>query len=338
MGESLSIECERQAEVERSAPTIYLLFGDDDLAIAEFVSRLRDKLGDSSSIALNTQVFEGPSLDLVNLAQSVQAVPFLARRRLVVVHHAGACLAGGGQKQERFLAALEAVPATTALVLVETSDSKAAASFQAWADAHPGTAYVRTFSSPKGEAFVRWIVERCKVQGGQIEHPAARLLAELIADDPLLGDQELAKLLDFTGRARPIREEDVRQLTPYHGQSDVFAMVDALGAGDGRRALALLHRLLEDESPRYAFSMITRQFRLLLQAREALDDGREPATVLSIHPYVASKLTGQARQFTLAQLESMYHALLETDLAIKTSLSEETVALDSLVAGLSSRD
>jgi DNA polymerase III delta subunit len=113
-------------------------------------------------------------------------------------------------------------------------------------------------------------------------------------------------------------------------------MVDALGAGDGPRALALLHRLLEDESPRYAFSMITRQFRLLLQAREAMDDGRDPSTVLSLHPYVASKLTTQARQFTLPQLEVMYHFLLQTDLSIKSSFSEETVALDTLVADLSS--
>jgi DNA polymerase-3 subunit delta len=315
---------------------VYLLFGDDELAIGEFVARLREKLGDASSISLNSQVFEGQSLDLSELAQAVQAVPFLARRRLAVVRHAGACLAGPAYKQRLFFEALEAVPPTTALVLVETSDSKAAASLQSWADAHPHTAYVRTFSSPKGEAFVRWLIERCKALRGQIEPQAANLLAELLADDPLLGDQELAKLLDFVGRSRPIREDDVRQLTPYHGQSNVFAMVDALGAGDGPRALALLHRLLEDESPRYAFSMITRQFRLLLQAREAMDDGRDPSTVLSLHPYVASKLTTQARQFTLPQLEVMYHFLLQTDLSIKSSFSEETVALDTLVADLSS--
>ena len=321
--------------MERTAPTIYLLFGDDELAIGEFVSRLREKLGDASSIALNTQVFEGPSLDPAGLAQACQAIPFLARRRLVVVHRAGACLAGGGPRQERFLGILESVPASTALVLVETSDSKAASALQSWADAHPGVTFVRTFSSPKGEAFVRWLVDRSKSLGGQIEPQAAHLLAEFIADDPLVGDQELTKLLDYVARSRPIREEDVQRLTPNHAQSDVFAMVDALGAGDGRRALALLHRLLEDEPPRYAFSMITRQFRLLLQAREALDGGRDPATALSLHPYVASKLASQARQFTLPQLETMYHRLLETDLAIKTGLSEEGVALDSLVAALS---
>jgi DNA polymerase-3 subunit delta len=322
--------------MERTAPTVYLLFGDDELAIGEFISRLREKLGDASSIALNTQTFEGPSLDLAALAEATQAVPFLARRRLVVVHRAGACLSGGVQRQDRFMEILAMVPASTALVLVETSDSKAASALQTWADAHSAAAYVRTFSSPKGEAFVRWLVDRAKGLGGQIEPQAARLLAELVADDPLTGDHELAKLLDYVGRSRPVLEDDVRRLTPYHGQSDVFAMVDALGAGDGRRALALLHRLLEDESPRYAFSMITRQFRLLLQAREALDGGRDPATTLSLHPYVASKLASQARQFTLSQLEAMYHRLLETDLAVKTGLSEESVALDSLVTSLSS--
>jgi len=323
--------------MERPAPTVYLLFGDDELAIGEFVSRLRDRLGDATSIALNTQTFQGSSVDDASLAQACQAIPFLARRRLVVVHHAGACLAGGAQRRERFLEILDSIPSTTALVLIETSDSKAASALQSWADSHPASAYVRTFASPKGEAFVRWLADRCRALGGQIEPPAAALLAELVSDDPLIGDQELRKLLDFVGRSRSIREEDVQRLTPYHGQSDVFAMVDALGAGDGHRAQALLHRLLEDESPRYAFSMITRQFRLLLQAREAIDSGKDPATVLSLHPYVASKLITQSRNFTQTQLETMYHRLLETDLAIKTSLSEESVALDSLVASLSTR-
>ena len=85
--------------------------------------------------------------------------------------------------------------------------------------------------------------------------------------------------------------------------------------------------------------MITRQFLLLLQAQSFSISAKDPATALSSsHPYRRLQARrGQARQSEQAQLETMYHHLLETDLAIKTSLSEETVALDSLVTELSTQ-
>ena len=71
--------------MDRQAPTVYLLFGDDELAIGEFVARLREKLGDASAVPLNTQSFDGTTVDTADLRQACQALPFLARRRLVVV-------------------------------------------------------------------------------------------------------------------------------------------------------------------------------------------------------------------------------------------------------------
>ena len=40
-----------------SKPTVYLLYGDDELAMADFVARLREKLGDPSTADLNTVRF-----------------------------------------------------------------------------------------------------------------------------------------------------------------------------------------------------------------------------------------------------------------------------------------
>jgi DNA polymerase III delta subunit len=74
--------------------------------------------------------------------------------------------------------------------------------------------------------------------------------------------------------------------------------------------------------------MTIRQFRLILQAREAKEDGLSPQEALGTSAFVANKAANQARNFSLGDLEKIYHHLLEIDVASKTG------GMDTLVASL----
>jgi DNA polymerase III subunit delta len=116
-------------------------------------------------------------------------------------------------------------------------------------------------------------------------------------------------------------------------------MVDALGKRDGATASRLLHRLLEQDEPLKLFALIIRQFRLLILAREHLNNGGtagQLAQAIGVPPFVAEKIAGQVRAFSLEQLEQIYHFLLDTDLGIKTGKVDDILALDLLIAGISS--
>jgi DNA polymerase-3 subunit delta len=131
----------------------------------------------------------------------------------------------------------------------------------------------------------------------------------------------------------------VALLTTYVSEASVFEMVDAIGRRDGATAARLLHRLLEHDDPLQLFGMMIRQFRLLIQAREFLNEGGSPKEIgkaIGVHPFVGEKLAEQTKSFSLEQLETIYHHLLETDLGIKTGKVESELALDLLIAGVSS--
>jgi DNA polymerase-3 subunit delta len=101
--------------------------------------------------------------------------------------------------------------------------------------------------------------------------------------------------------------------------------------------MGLLQRLMSEQDFPSLFGMIVRQFRLLLLAKEVIEGGgrkEEVTRVLGIHPYVAEKLTSQARHFSLPALEAVYRRLLEIDEMIKTGRMEGDVALDAFVAEL----
>jgi DNA polymerase-3 subunit delta len=315
------------------APTVYLLHGDDDLAAAEFVRHLRERLGDAATADLNFQRFEAGTVDLAMLEQACTSIPFLAPRRVVVLQRPSR-MAGDGERKGRFLQLLDSLPSTTALVLVEPGDVTKGSPLFAWAESHPDAAYIRRFEAPHGEAFIRWEQNRCQALGGKIEAAAAQLLAEGSGEDPRLVEQELAKLLDYVNRSRAITAQDVETLTALHGQSSVFAMVDAIGQRDIRQALLRLRRLLEDEDPRYAFAMIIRQMRLLIRAREAMETGGNPRQAVGAPPFVADKIAAQARNFSLPALERIYHELLELDLATKSGQADLGIGLDLLIGSL----
>jgi DNA polymerase-3 subunit delta len=325
-----------------SAPTVYLIHGDDEFSIREYLARFEEKLDSASAVQMDVVRFSSGNFDLSALSEATTTLPFFSPRRLVIMSDV-LKIATGPNQLDPLLDLLEHIPPTTALVLVAHApldqDSRGRHRIHPllqWAQEHPRTAFVRKFAAPHGRDFVRWIQSRCGQLGGSIDQPAAYLLMELTAEDALIADQELHKLLDYVDRQRAIRELDITILTPLSGQSDVFAMVDALGSRQGAQALIHLHRLLESEPVLYAFAMILRQFRLLLQAREALQQGRDPRQAMKAHPFVIRKAAKQARQFPLTQLEEIYHQLLNMDVRSKTGRDDLEVALDRLIASLAS--
>jgi DNA polymerase-3 subunit delta len=178
-----------------------------------------------------------------------------------------------------------------------------------------------------------------KKAGGQISPEAASLLSTLVDGDPRLAYQEIQKLLAYVNYSRTVEADDVQMLTADVGQGDIFVLVDALGNRDGRKALGMLHRLLEYQDYYSIFGMVVRQFRQLILAREILDEGGGKDELvrglkLFSTPWLADRLIAQARRFMAHDLASIYRRLLEVDEAVKSSQMTGDLALETLVASL----
>ncbi len=330
-------------------PRFYLLHGLDEFASAEFVAELQTQMGDPTTASLNTTVFDGRTVTLNDVQAACGAMPFLAAQRLIIVEGWLTRLlargedgeddsgrgAGAKEAQAELAAYLPEQPDTAWLVLVEKRELpeknvvlKAAAG-QPWA-------LTRKFDLPQGEALVKWILARAKAEGGTFSRPAAQALAEA-EDNPRALGQEIVKLLTYVAFTRPVEVADVAALTSASSEARIFDFVDHLGQRQGALAQRELHQLLEKEEPLYVLSMIVRQFRLLLQARELVEarrTEREVAQALGLHPYPAGKLYAQAQHLALPALEHIYRRLLECDIDMKTGRAEPSVALDTLVAEL----
>ena len=325
-------------------PIVYVFHGDDELAISESIAELKSRLGDPSTVELNLTTLDGRSFSIEQFETAGKSMPFLAERRLTVLNHPLAYMQIESNRK-KMLTFLEDLPEESAVVLAEYSpllsprDKRQGKThwLEEWGNAMGVKVYIREFSIARGTQLTGWILNRAKQAGGEFDPKAAVLLASLAGEDVRLADQEITKLLTYVNFERPVVEADVMELTTVLPEGDIFEFVDALGNRDRKKAVRVFHRLLADQDQLRIFNMVVRQFRLLLLSREILDQygGETEITKrLKIHPYVSRKIVSQTRHFSQAQLDRIYHRLLDIDSALKTGKMTVDLSVDLLIADI----
>lgn len=329
--------------MSQAVPVVYLLHGDDEFAISQFVKEMESKLGDPSIAEMNITRLDGKTLHPDEIITTAGAMPFLARRRLVILQQPLINITSEGE-QRKFTRILEQIPETTGLIVVENiSDrgrNKKIQWFLDWAKKDPDRTLVKEFNLPKGNQMIGWIQNKVRTLGGAFTPQGAAALASLVGNDTRLATQEIEKLLAYVNYKRAVDADDVDMNTADYAQADIFALVDSVSLQQPRQAMTLLLKLLDQQEPIMTFVMIQRQFRLLLQAREIIDQGgnaREIMKQLKIHPFVSEKLNNQARRFDIQQLEAVYRRLLDLDEGIKTGQLDADLALQTFVAAFTSQ-
>jgi DNA polymerase III subunit delta len=338
----------------KEKPVVYIFHGDDPYAIRHHVDDLYRRAGDPVLADLNTTRLDGRQANDEELFSAANSLPFLAERRIIILEHPFARIQSDATRK-RFLALLNGLPESTALLLIVDdefmrkprggSDWKSLPMsdthwMRKWIKGAGKRVHYQLCQLPKVYDMPEWVRKEAQRQGGKFTVEAAKALVSHVANDTQMASLEIEKLLVFVDFKRPIEIEDVEDLTAQGGQADVFAMVDALAAGDARLALTQLHRLLETQDPPSLFGMVVRQFRLLIQARELLDEGRGGQISSEVHvpEFLADKLAAQARRYQIPRLEDLYHQLLLLDEAMKTSQVPPELALDTFVVSLARKE
>lgn len=319
-------------------PNIFILYGNDEFAITRRLKDFESDFTDPTTAGMNTAHLEARSMSEDEFNNAINAMPFLAPKRLVVLSNPSAKYNNVGSRK-KFEEYIGKAPDSVKLVIHELIEPKEAEKHWLikWAAKNESLVKTQAFMLPKQRDMAGWIVNEAKKQDGKIEPAAAAKLAEMVGVDTRQAGMEISKLLAYVNWARPVQGSDVEAVCIVTSQQSVFDFVDALSQGNGKTAQKLLHRLLENEEAFPLWGMVVRQFRLILQAREILD-GRgnkdDVARALGVHPFVAEKTAGQAGRFTIESLENIYRKLLGIDERVKTSQITLELALDTLIVEL----
>ena len=190
------------------------------------------------------------------------------------------------------------------------------------------TGEVHTFEQPTGKALVKWLVGHANKRGLELPDDVAEDMTARCSGDKMRLVQETEKLALYVGEGTATNE-DVAALCPPDVQSNIFAFVDSLAAGDRDRALRLLEELIATGEPplRLTF-MIRRQFQLVARASALLERGtpqREIASALKVPPFVARKLDEQGRKLGDEDIERALALIQDLESGLKggSNLSDD---------------
>ncbi len=249
-------------------------------------------------------------------------------------------------QQAAILAYAGEIPETTELVLVEEETVTSAPVLRRLTELQRARkAKIVVCIPPRKNDLPNWIRERARLRDVSLEPAAVADLVEFVGDDLRQVDQELIKLGDFVagrsshGQPPVVTRADVRRLVPATRAANVFDLVEALGSGNLPVAGRLLQHSLDvdGEQPLRLLALISRQYRLLIMAKEMQAHGTPAAQMareLGVPDWTVPKLLAQAGHHSFQWLDQAMERILAADEAIKTGKLTDREAMDVLLAEL----
>jgi DNA polymerase-3 subunit delta len=189
----------------------------------------------------------------------------------------------------------------------------------------------------KGPALRRFASDEAERRGHALSSRAADALVEAIGDDLAAIDDAAERLSLYVGAGQKIDVDAVEACVTRIATDSIWALVDAVGMRDTKKALHATGSLLGDrEPPLRILAMVARQLRIVARMREALSSGKQDkdaALAAGAPPFKARELKESARRFTARDLAAAFATLAAADLALKGSrVPPERVLEDAILS------
>jgi len=312
---------------------VYLVAGDEPLLVDEALEKLRAaaKREGFTSRELHTA---DRSFKWVDLLAGADNLSLFATRKIVEIRLA---TPKPGDEGAETIAALCEREDPDTLVIVAVGEKLGQASRSSWVKAiEQAGALVEIWPIERGE-LPRWIQQRAEGLKLKITPAAAQSLAERVEGNLLAADQEI-KRLALTAAGREIDEAEVLEFVANSSRFDVFALADAVLAGETGRTFKILSGLrAEGVHPVQISWVLNRDISLLARLEYAVrhGDNLEGALLRSgvwqrRQPLVKKALA----KFKASRLKALLAEAARVDAALKGVFPAEpwTTLTDLLVA------
>ncbi|MDI3280120.1 MAG: DNA polymerase III subunit delta [Bacillota bacterium] len=316
---------------------VYLLEGPERFLKDQLIRTLEETLATRGTVCCER--LEGGALEPERLSEALLASSIFDPVKLVLLEDLPRLSAA---LDERLAALIPRLPPSHYLVLLDDLPAQRGEK----------KARSRSAAEQRGERLffrhlyereaIAWLAEQAHLDGFLLsEEVAAEMVARVGTDLGRLR-RELDKLETFLGQEKKaILLEHVEKATGHSVSRTIFALVDALGDGNGPQALDLARALFaQGESPVYLLSLLARQFYHLLLTRAGQKAGlrEEELAAFLGHPapFLLRRYLEQVRHFPASYLEQALTLVCRSEYRIKAGLAplpeEEVYTLLSLLA------
>jgi DNA polymerase-3 subunit delta len=326
-----------------SVKNLLLLYGREEYLIQWAVHNLVKKFINEACSDMDFSRLDGTTVTFEQIRNDCETLPFLSQRRVVLV--SGFKLIEGGKTKgmdeegEKLLADyIRSIPENCMLIFTAESTDKRKKIYKSIAQS--GGVY--EFGELDEKSLKSYIEKRFK-EAGKTARPS--VIAELIAasgyydketDYTLYNlENDIKKAVAYNESAE-IGMEAVENTVSGNMDTNVFAMIDALGRDRKEEAYQLLHNLLVSGEQVYKLlGLLCSHFEIILSVKEMKEEGKsfaEMKETLGIHEFRIKKAASFAEKYSLGNLRKILQKTYDIDKSIKTGLLEPSLALELFIA------
>lgn len=305
---------------------VYLLFGEEDYLRRQYRDKLRQALV-SEGDTMNYHYCEGKDINVREIIDLAETLPFFADRRVIVLENSGLCKSGG----DELAAYLEEPAQTVCFILNETQIDKRTRLFKAIKN----KGRVCEFPHQNEAVLKKWLVTLARQDEKKIDEKTAEYFLEKTGNEMDNIRSEWEKLMCYCLHKETVTCADIDAVCTQHVSNRIFEMVAAIAEKRQKQALDMYHDLLTlKESPMGILVLIARQFNLMLQIKELqaqrISD-RQIAEKVGLAPFIVQKYQRQASRFKMKELKDALASCVEADEAVKTGRMNDVLSVELLI-------
>ena len=303
---------------------IYLLFGEENYLKKQYKERFVEALlpeGDT----MNYAHYEGKGIDVKEVIDLAETMPFFAERRVLVFENTGFFKSASGAELAEYV---KEIPETTYFLFVEEEVDKRSKMYKAVKA--KGRAVELPFQDEN--TLKRWVAGQVGKENKKITESDVVYFLNKVGTDMENITKELEKVFCYTLDRDVVLREDIDAVCVTQISNHIFDMVNAVAEKQQKRALELYYDLLAlKEPPMRILFLLTRQYRGLYQVKQLAKKGygrKEIAEKAGLHPFAVGKYMEQAKRFHIKELRAILEDSADIEQRVKTGLLTDHLAVE----------
>lgn len=310
---------------------VYLLCGEEEYLKKQYRDKLREAMvGDDT---MNYAYYEGKKLDTKEIVNTADTLPFFADRRLLIIENSGFFKSAS----EDVVNLVKNMPEYLHIIFVDGEIDKRNKLYKAVKD----KGYISEMKFQDVGILSRWVNGLLKAENKFMDRRVMELFLTKTGVQMDNIKAELEKVICYTMGKEEITEEDIEKICTTQTTNKIFDMITAIATRQQKKALDLYYDLLLlKEPPMRIMYLITRQFNMMLQVKEMVNERHDNATIsktLGIAPFLVGKYIAQAKGFTYQAIRNALLDFAETEEAVKTGRLDDKTAVELMIIKYSNK-
>ena len=310
---------------------VYLLYGEEAYLKQQYKQNLVKALNPDGD-TMNFNHYEGKGIDVKQLIDLCETMPFFAERRVVLLEDTGFFK----NKCEELADYMKELPDYLYLVFAETEVDKRNRMYKAV----KACGSIAEFIRQDEKTLMRWAAGILGKAGKKITQRDMELLLTKTGTDMGNLRMEMEKLISYTEGRDVVTAEDIEEICTTQTTNRIFDMVRAVTEKNQKRALELYYDLLTlKEPPMRILFLLAKQFRQICLTKKLSGEGlsqTEIASKLGVPSFVVRNLASCARAYTVEELENAVRDFVDAEEAVKTGTLGDVLSVELLIVKYSS--